>query len=104
MDRTTELISSYAVSLDYSDLPSDTVHETKRRIIDSLGCAMGGYLSEPSKIARRLASNTSQRLPVEGPGQWRPHLSRDGCFRQYGDGALPGLQRYLRLPWSGPSQ
>ena len=63
MDRTTELISSYAVSLDYSDLPSDTVHETKRRIIDSLGCAMGGYLSEPSKIARRLASNTSSAFP-----------------------------------------
>jgi len=64
MDRTTEHISSYAVSLDYSDLPPDTVHETKRRIIDSLGCAMGGYLSEPAKIARRLASITSSAFPA----------------------------------------
>ncbi len=59
MDRTTELISSYAVSLDYSDLPPATVKETKRRIIDSLGCAMGGFHSEPARIARRLASTTS---------------------------------------------
>ena len=64
MDRTTELISSYAASLDYSHLPNETVHETKRRIIDSLGCAMGGYPSEPGKIARRLsASITSSALP-----------------------------------------
>ena len=59
MDRTTELISAYAVSLDYSDLPPATVQETKRRIIDSLGCAMGGFSSEPAGIARRLASVTS---------------------------------------------
>lgn len=59
MDRTTELISSYALSIDYSGLPPATVHETKRRIIDSLGCAMGGFDSEPARIARRLASLTS---------------------------------------------
>ena len=59
MDSTTELISSYSVALDYSSLPHVTVRETKRRIIDSLGCAMGGFLSEPAKIARRVASITS---------------------------------------------
>jgi hypothetical protein len=30
MDHTTEVISSYAMSLDYSHIPPDTVHETKR--------------------------------------------------------------------------
>ena len=59
MDRTTELISSYALSIEYSDLPPATVHETKRRIIDSLGCAMGGFDSKPARIARRLTSLTS---------------------------------------------
>ncbi len=63
MDATTELISSYAVSLDYSQLPISTVHETKRRIIDALGCALGGYDSEPATIARRLASMTSSNFP-----------------------------------------
>ena len=71
MDRTTEVISSYAVFLEFSDLPPDTVHETKRRVIDALGCAMGGYLSEPAKIARRLASTTSSTFParVLGSGE-----------------------------------
>jgi 2-methylcitrate dehydratase len=64
MDHTTEVISSYAMSLDYSHIPPDTVHETKRRIIDALGCAMGGFLSEPAKIARRMASMTSSALPA----------------------------------------
>ena len=45
MDCTTELISSYALSIDYSGLPLATVHETKRRIIDSLGCAMGALIA-----------------------------------------------------------
>ena len=71
MDRTTELLSSYAVSLDYSALPASTVHETKRRFIDSLGCAMGGFDSTPSQIARRLAATTSSTIPsrVLGSGE-----------------------------------
>ena len=71
MDATTRRISDYATSLDYSHLPPETVHETKRRLIDSLGCAMGGYLSEPAKIARRLAARTSSSRPatVLGSGQ-----------------------------------
>ena len=62
MDRTTELLSSYATSFQFSDLPSVTVHETKRRIIDSLGCAMGGCLSEPARIAQRLAAMTTSTM------------------------------------------
>ena len=63
MDRTTELLSSYATSFQFSDLPSVTVHESKRRIIDSLGCAMGGCLSEPARIAQRLAAMTTSIMP-----------------------------------------
>ena len=63
MDRTTELLSSYATSLRYSDLPPETIHEAKRRIIDALGCAMGGCLSEPGGIAQRLAAMTSSTMP-----------------------------------------
>ena len=64
MDATTRRISEYTIRLDYSSLPPDTVHEAKRRIIDALGCAMGGYPSEPAKIARRLASRTSGSPPA----------------------------------------
>ena len=56
MDRTTEMLASYAASLGYSDLTPEAVHQAKVTVIDSLGCAMGGYLSEPSEIARRIRS------------------------------------------------
>jgi 2-methylcitrate dehydratase len=54
MDRTLECISDYAVSLSFDNLPASTVHATKQRFIDSMGCALGGYSAEPSQIARRL--------------------------------------------------
>ena len=55
MDKTTGALSRYVTSLRYEDLSPRAVHETKRHLIDSLGCAIGGYGSEPSVITRRLA-------------------------------------------------
>ena len=71
MDGTTELLSTCALDLDYSHLPPETIHETKRRIIDSMGCAMGGFASEPAKIARHMAATTTSTLPsrVLGSGE-----------------------------------
>ena len=57
MDKTTELLSSYASDLTYQDLGTEVVHQVKRTLIDTLGCAMGGFHSEPARIARRLAAN-----------------------------------------------
>src|SRR2546427_8068249 len=56
MDRTTEMLSSFVCDLNYNDLTPQTVHQVKRVLVDTLACAMGGYLSEPAKIARQLAS------------------------------------------------
>src|SRR2546427_11948038 len=55
MDKTTETLSRYVTSLRYADLSPRTVQEAKRHLIDSLGCAMGGYSSEPAAIARRVS-------------------------------------------------
>ena len=65
MDTTLEFLSGYAASLDYRDLPPDTVHETRRRILDSTGCALGAFAAEPCRIARSLAP------AVEGDGAAR---------------------------------
>jgi 2-methylcitrate dehydratase len=59
-----ERFSEYAVALRYEDLPSEAVHEVKRRLLDSLGCAMGAYPSEPARIARRLAATAAGTLPA----------------------------------------
>ncbi|MGH8056473.1 MAG: MmgE/PrpD family protein [Candidatus Entotheonellia bacterium] len=63
MDRTTELLSAYACRLSYDDLPPEVVHQVKRTVIDTLGCALGGFDAEPSQIARRLAGHVSSIMP-----------------------------------------
>ncbi len=50
-----ERLSRYACSLTYEGIPEEAVHEVKRRTIDSLGCAIGAFHSEPGRIARTLA-------------------------------------------------
>ena len=64
MDRTMEQLSTYACGLTYADLPSEVVHQVKRTLIDTLGCAMGAFHAEPSRIARRLAENVTSRTPA----------------------------------------
>src|SRR6266571_9219846 len=51
IDRTTEMLSSFVCDLHYNDLTPQTVHQVKRVLVDTLACALGGYCSEPAKIA-----------------------------------------------------
>ncbi|MBM3942972.1 MAG: MmgE/PrpD family protein [SAR202 cluster bacterium] len=64
MDRTTQLLSRYACELGYEDLSPQVVHQVKRTLADTLGCAMGGFTAEPSKIARRLAGLVGSAVPA----------------------------------------
>lgn len=59
-----EKLSAYAAGLRYEDLTPEAVHEVKRRLIDTLGCAMGAYRSEPATIARTLAQTVSSTTPA----------------------------------------
>src|SRR5216110_2616316 len=52
-------LANYATALRFEDLPAKVVHEAKRRVIDSFGCAMGAYDAEPCVIARNVASEFS---------------------------------------------
>ncbi|MSQ05967.1 MAG: MmgE/PrpD family protein [Dehalococcoidia bacterium] len=63
MPTIAEQLSAYATSLHYRDLPPEAVHHAKRMMIDTIGCALGGYTSEPSKIARDLASTVTSTQP-----------------------------------------
>lgn len=52
-------LAHYAHKLKFEDLPPSTIHEVKRRFIDSLGCAVGALESEPGSIARTLAKTVT---------------------------------------------
>ena len=53
----TERLARYTHSLRYDDLPGEVVHEVKRRLIDSLGCAFGAWNAKPYRIAREQAQS-----------------------------------------------
>ena len=59
MDRTADRISEYAASLSISDITPEALHAAKRSLVDSVGCALGAFFSEPIKIVRRLAGQMS---------------------------------------------
>jgi len=42
-------LAKYATSLTFQDLPPDVIHQTERVVLDTLGCAIGGYASESSQ-------------------------------------------------------
>lgn len=83
-------LAKYAVGLDFEALPGAVVHEVKRRVLDSLGCALGAWDAEPCAIARRVASQysaepgatllgTSHRAPPD----WAAFAN--GCLVRYLD-------------------
>jgi 2-methylcitrate dehydratase len=63
MDRTTEMLSSFACGLTYGDLTPSTVHQVKRVLVDTLACALGGYHSEPAEMVMKLARTVTSTLP-----------------------------------------
>jgi 2-methylcitrate dehydratase len=59
-----ETLARYAAELKYEDLPDDIVHLTKRTILDTIGCAYGGYATGPSRIALKLAGDVTSKQPA----------------------------------------
>ena len=48
-------MAQWAKALKYEGLPAKTIHEVKRRVIDSLATTLGAYHSHPGKIVREKA-------------------------------------------------
>src|SRR5438093_2211234 len=90
MKTLAENLAEYAVGLKFEDLPASVVHEVKRRVIDSVGCALGAWNAEPCAVARRVASTLSAD---QGATLWGTrHLApldwaafANGCLVRYLD-------------------
>jgi 2-methylcitrate dehydratase len=80
MDKTTEALARYVTSLRYADLSAAAIHDAKRHLVDSLGCAMGGYGSEPAAIARRVAPAGSGTPSARLLGEGRPTTPEAAAF------------------------
>jgi 2-methylcitrate dehydratase len=83
-------LANYACSLRFEDLSREVVHEVKRRVIDSLGCALGAWNEEPCAIARKVASDFSATVGStiigtkhKAPPDWAAFAN--GCCIRYFD-------------------
>ncbi|MCA1958223.1 MAG: MmgE/PrpD family protein [Nitrospira sp.] len=50
-------LARYSRAFRYKSLPSEVVHEVKRRLLDSLACAIGAWQAPPCRIAREVAQS-----------------------------------------------
>src|SRR5690348_15120291 len=46
-------LARWALSLGYESLPADVQHEAKRALVDTIGCAIGGFGCDAHRIAER---------------------------------------------------
>src|SRR5216110_2871868 len=83
-------LASYASSFRFEDLSKEVVHEVKRHVIDSLGCALGAWNEEPCIIARNVASDFSAKhgstiigMNHKAPPDWTAFAN--GCAIRYLD-------------------
>jgi 2-methylcitrate dehydratase len=64
-------MARWAAALEYKHLSQDAVYQAKRFLLDSIGCALGGYQQHDVKIALEVLDEVAGRGPatVIGTGQ-----------------------------------
>jgi len=70
-DRITRLLADYASGIVAEDLPEETAHEVKRRILDSIGVAVAGLDGDAPAAARAYAADLPDR---DGATIWGSQL------------------------------
>src|SRR4029450_13558612 len=99
MDATTERLSDYAHRLSYAHLSAETVHQVKRTLVDTLGCAAGAFDGEPAGLAVRLCARVTRPPPRAAAGVCGFRLVRQPRARP-----LSRLQRHLCGAGDGPPE
>jgi 2-methylcitrate dehydratase len=67
-DHTTERLVDFAEDMSYAALPAGTIHECKRRVVDTIGSALGAFNHPVSEMARvfALRSKSEQSASLWG--------------------------------------
>ena len=83
-------LADYVCAVRFENLSKEAVHEVKRRVIDSIGCALGAWKEEPFVIARRVAADFSAKhgstivgTDHKAPPDWAAFAN--GCAIRYFD-------------------
>src|SRR5437763_15054202 len=91
-------LADYTCAQRFEDLSKEVVHEVKRRVIDSLGFALGAWREEPFLIARKLAADFAAKhgstifvTDHTAPPDWAAFAN--GCAIRYFDCNDPYLSK-----------
>lgn len=95
MDKTAQKLVDFTLGLRREDIDGETLHQVKRRVVDSIACALGAYASPPSRVARRLA------VPIAGHGGARVFGSLIRTTLDHAAFANGVMTRYLDFNDSG---
>src|SRR5262245_4404658 len=57
MEAVAKNLAKLVTDIRYGNLPQDVVQETKRRVLDALGCTFGGFHGDPSVVMRKVAAD-----------------------------------------------
>ena len=82
-------ISSYVLSIKPESLPKEVIHEVKRRILDSIACAIGAYSSKAGKIVLKACSKVKGKHKANLFGKKKEVFYEEAAF------ANGSLVRYL---------
>lgn len=63
-DTLADRFAQYTLQIQFEDLPDAAVHETKRRLIDVLGCALGAWDADAPTITNRVAEKYAPSGPA----------------------------------------
>lgn len=80
MSNLAERLAAYASTLSFDRLDPATIHEVKRRLIDSFACALGAWDAEPAGVARAICRRVSSEPAATFLGGKRKTLPALAAF------------------------
>lgn len=83
-------LAKWVKEIQYEDLPDKTIHEVKRRVIDSLATTLGAYSSRPAQVARAKAMSVND--PPPSATVWGTNHHTDAELATFANGTMV---RYL---------
>jgi len=61
MEGVTQQLVDFVQDLQFKHLPEEVVHETKRILLDSLGCALAGVATDKGRLSIQLARRLGEK-------------------------------------------
>ena len=82
-------LASVMHSVHYEDLPPSVVQDAKALILDTLGCAFGGFAADVSKAVRAMAEELGASAGLNRDWHRPENFDAAGCARQRHDAQIP---------------